>query len=96
MEELIRQIRYIVNVGGEECLGLGSDFDGIEEAPEMENAGGMEKLAEAMEKAGISHRLTEKNFLEKCGQVFAGEPLKIRRDMKSRELTYSGVKFTDT
>ena len=62
MEELIRQIRYIVNVGGEECLGLGSDFDGIEEAPEMEDAGGMEKLAEAMEKAGISYRLTEKIF----------------------------------
>ena len=46
----------------EECLGLGSDFDGIEEAPEMENAGGMQKLAEAMEGAGISHSLTEKIF----------------------------------
>ena len=62
MEELIRQIRYMVNIGGEECLGLGSDFDGIEEAPEMENAGGMQKLAEAMEGAGISHSLTEKIF----------------------------------
>lgn len=62
MEELIRQIRYIVNIGGEECLGLGSDFDGIEEAPEMENAGEMPKLAEAMEGAGISHSLTEKIF----------------------------------
>ena len=62
VEELIRQIRYIVNVGGEECLALGSDFDGIAEAPEMENAGGLPKLAEAMEEAGISHSLTEKIF----------------------------------
>lgn len=62
MEELIRQIRYIINIGGEECLALGSDFDGIEEAPEMENAGGMPKLAETMEGAGISHSLTEKIF----------------------------------
>lgn len=62
IEELIRQIRYIVNVGGEECLALGSDFDGIAEAPEMENAGGLQKLAEAMEGEGISHGLTEKIF----------------------------------
>lgn len=62
MEELIRQIRYIVNTGGEECLALGSDFDGIEEAPEMEDAAGMPKLAEAMEASGISHSLTEKIF----------------------------------
>ena len=62
IEELIRQIRYIVNVGGEECLALGSDFDGIAEAPEMENAGGLQKLAESMEEAGISHGLTEKIF----------------------------------
>ena len=62
MEELIRQIRYIVNIGGEECLGLGSDFDGIEEATEMENAGEMPKLAEAMEGAGISYSLIEKIF----------------------------------
>ena len=62
MVELIRQIRYIDNIGGGECLGLGSDFEGIEEAPEMENAGGMQKLAEAMEGAGISHSLTEKIF----------------------------------
>ena len=33
-----------------------------EEALEMADAGGMEKLAEAMEKAGISYRLTEKIF----------------------------------
>lgn len=62
VEELIRQIRYIVNIGGEECLGLGSDFDGIKEVPEMKNAGEMQKLAEAMEEAGISPSLTEKIF----------------------------------
>lgn len=60
LEELIRQIQYILNVGGGECLGLGSDFDGIEEAPEMGDAGGMQRLAEAMEGAGIYPSQIEK------------------------------------
>ena len=62
MEELIRQIKYIIGVGGEECLGLGSDFDGISEIPEMKDAAGMQQLAQAMEDAGISHSQTEKIF----------------------------------
>ena len=70
LEELIRQIKYIVRVGGEDCLALGSDFDGIEEAPEMENGGGMGMLAEAMESAGISHDLTEKIFWKNADRFF--------------------------
>lgn len=60
MDELIRQMKYIVNVGGEECLGLGSDFDGIEESPQMRNGAGMQNLAEAMERAGMTCKLIER------------------------------------
>lgn len=60
MEELIRQMKYIVNIGGEECLGLGSDFDGIGEAPQMRNGAGMPEMAEAMEQAHMSYSLIEK------------------------------------
>lgn len=65
LSELVRQIRYIICVGGEECIGLGSDFDGIEEVPpEMKNAEGLPLLAEAMEKEGISHSQIEKVFFK--------------------------------
>ena len=60
MEELIRQMKYIVNIGGEECLGLGSDFDGIGEVPEMRNGAGMPRLAAAMEQAHMPYSLIEK------------------------------------
>ena len=60
MEELIRQMKYIVNIGGEECLGLGSDFDGIGEMPQMGNGAGMPDLAEAMEQAKMPYDLIEK------------------------------------
>ena len=64
LKELVRQTKHIVKTGGEDCRALGSDFDGIEEKPEMENAGGMQKLAEAMEAAGLSGRQVEKIFSE--------------------------------
>lgn len=70
MEELIRQMKYIVNIGGEECLGLGSDFDGIGEVPQMENGAGMPKLAEAMEQAHMSYSLIEKICWKNANRFF--------------------------
>lgn len=65
LSELVRQVKYIIQVGGEECIGLGSDFDGIEEAPvEMRNAEGLPLLAEAMEKAGMPYTQIEKVFFK--------------------------------
>ena len=65
LSELIRQIKYIICVGGEECIGLGSDFDGIEEAPsEMKNAAGFPLLAEAMEREGMPYSQVEKVFFK--------------------------------
>ena len=65
LSELIRQIKYIICVGGEECIGLGSDFDGIEEAPsEMKNAAGLPLLAEAMEREGMLYSQVEKVFFK--------------------------------
>lgn len=65
LSELVRQVKYIIQVGGEECIGLGSDFDGIEEAPvEMKNGEGLPLLAEAMEKAGMPYTQIEKVFFK--------------------------------
>lgn len=61
-EELAEMAKYIVRVGGEECLGLGTDFDGIAELPEIADAGKIEMLAEAMKKKGISPGQIEKIF----------------------------------
>ena len=46
-------------------IGLGSDFDGIEEAPsEMKNAAGFPLLAEAMEREGMPYSQVEKVFFK--------------------------------
>lgn len=54
LEDILVHMKHVVNVGGIECLGLGSDFDGIPTAVEWENAGRMEFVLDGMKKAGFS------------------------------------------
>lgn len=54
MEDMLKHMKHVVNVGGIDCLGLGSDFDGIGTDVEWKDAGGMEILLDGMKKAGFS------------------------------------------
>lgn len=54
IDGLIRHMKHIVNVGGIQCIGLGSDFDGIQRVIEMDDCSMMPYLADAMKKAGFS------------------------------------------
>ena len=67
MEDILSHMRHIVNVGGIECLGLGSDFDGIDTDVEWTDAGNMEFLLAGMKKAGFSEsecdKICRKNVL---------------------------------
>ncbi len=54
IEDMIRHLNHIYQTGGIEVMALGSDFDGIKPAVEVENIGQIGKLLEAMEKAGFS------------------------------------------
>lgn len=47
---MAEHVRHIVNVGGVECIGLGSDFDGICGAMEIQNCAQMHKLAAELER----------------------------------------------
>lgn len=61
-DELAEMAKYIIRVGGEDCLGLGTDFDGISELPQITDAGKMEMLEDAMRKKGLSTSQIEKIF----------------------------------
>lgn len=52
--------RYITNTGGMECLGLGSDFDGIDGKLEIADCAQMYKLFDALRTAGFSQADIEK------------------------------------
>ncbi len=53
-ERIAAHASHIANVGGIECLGLGSDFDGISGSMEMEDCSQLYKLFDALERAGFS------------------------------------------
>ena len=48
ISELIRHLRHLVAVGGQEAVALGSDYDGIESALEWGDCGGQQRFAEAI------------------------------------------------
>lgn len=70
IEEVIKHMRHIVNVGGIECLGLGSDFDGIDTGVEWKDAGHMDLLLDGMKKVGFSESQCDKICRENVLRVY--------------------------
>lgn len=67
ISRVVDHMAYICDMGGENILGLGSDFDGIDEYPHgLRNAGDIPKLFTVMRKRGFDEKLVEliagKNF----------------------------------
>lgn len=60
VEYLVEHVLHFLNVGGEECIGIGTDFDGIEGPLEVGNPMEMEKLFEALHQRGVTQRQLEK------------------------------------
>ena len=59
LADLTRHIRHMIQVGGLDLVALGSDFDGIDCPLELEDAGHMDRLVQAMEGAGFTPREIE-------------------------------------
>lgn len=62
LEDVTAHARHIFKTGGEDCLGLGSDFDGIDTNEALPGAQSMEKLWEALRKEGFTERQLDKVF----------------------------------
>ena len=53
-------MKYLTNLGGEDFVGLGSDFDGIEPYGDFRDCTVMPQLIDRMKKAGFSYTQIEK------------------------------------
>lgn len=60
MDSFLSHIKHILNVGGEDVLALGSDFDGISTNPVLKDVSALPNLWDAMERNGISPRVIDK------------------------------------
>ena len=70
VEDLVRHARYIYNVAGCEAVGLGTEFDGIEDQLEVNGAGEMQKFADALSVAGFTTGEIEKIFWRNVMRVY--------------------------
>ena len=59
---VIRHLEHLRNEGGEDCLALGSDFDGIKGNPELTGVQDMDKLKHALQRAGWKQSMLDKLF----------------------------------
>ncbi len=76
LSQIVDQILYIGKIGGYGCIGLGSDFDGIETHPDLKDASFLPILEDALWKAGLGQAEIEgifyKNVLNLYQEVWKG------------------------
>lgn len=70
IKDMVKHVRHIVDVGGIDCIGLGSDFDGISNKLEIQDASGMQKLYIALQEY-FSEEELEKIFYKNVLRVYS-------------------------
>ncbi len=70
LERLADHARRITDIGGMECLGLGSDFDGIPVNRNLPGAESLDGLWEALRRGGFTERQLDKIFSENTLRLY--------------------------
>ncbi len=73
VEDMVRHAKHILNVGGSDILGLGTDYDGIDGDLELDHCDKMQLLAQEMDRQGFSTEQIEK--------IFHGNVLRLYREV---------------
>ncbi|HEY8363073.1 MAG TPA: dipeptidase [Tissierellaceae bacterium] len=73
IEDMIRHIKHIRNVGGIDVIAIGTDFDGCSPNSEIGNIGEMDKLREALKK----NKFTE----DEIDKIFYGNALRVIKEV---------------
>ena len=69
ISDLLRHLRHLIKVGGEEIAALGSDFDGMDSRLFIKDASGMPRLADALIKE-FGFTLAEKICYKNALRIF--------------------------
>lgn len=62
--------KHIINVGGIDCVGLGSDFDGIDGHAELADYSYLPRLADALKQEGLRESDVEKIFYKNVLRLY--------------------------
>ncbi len=70
IQHIITHMKYIANIGGIDCVSIGSDFDGIDCPLEIKDCSNMELIYEQMKKEGFKESDIEKIFHKNALRLF--------------------------
>lgn len=70
VSDIVKHALHIIDIGGIDCLAVGTDFDGIGRTTEIDNASEMNKLYLAFKEVGLSEEDIEKIFCKNFLRVF--------------------------
>ena len=70
IEDIVKHGLYIRNLGGDDVVALGTDFDGIRPDTEIEDIAHMPELYDAFIKAGLSEDSVDKIFWKNADRLF--------------------------
>lgn len=69
VDDIVKHIKHIVNIGGIDVVAMGSDFDGIPNDLEMKDISQMDKLQNALLKSGFNEDELEKMMYKNALRV---------------------------
>ncbi len=74
VSDILRHIHYYLEMGCEDCLALGCDFDGIDRTPlHISHIDSLPYLAQAIEASGVPADITEKILYKNASDFFLAE-----------------------
>lgn len=73
ISDMVRHVKHFIEIGGEDCVGIGTDFDGIGGHLEVGEPGQLALLFDALEKAGITPRQIDK--------IASGNVLRVMKEV---------------
>ncbi len=73
VEDMVRHAKHIMNVGGSDILGLGTDYDGIDGDLELDHCDKMQLLVQEMDRQGFKTSEIE--------AIFHGNVLRLYREV---------------
>lgn len=73
VEDVVRHMLHIYELGGSQCCAIGSDFDGIDVCPVgLETSAGMQRIAEALQAAGLGQQDVKKIMFDNLYNYIIG------------------------
>ncbi|MBW1999406.1 MAG: membrane dipeptidase [Deltaproteobacteria bacterium] len=68
---ILEHVKRAIDVGGEDCAGLGGDLDGVDSTPEgIDHMGDYPRIVRLLEKGGLTQRQIEKVCYDNFRRVF--------------------------